>query len=58
MHVLDVCISNFLPTSTLHLIYMNYFKRVLGSVVAVAFHITFCAEIHVNDFFLFFKNYF
>jgi len=54
MHVLDVCISNFLPTSTLRLIYMNYFKRVLGSVVAVAFQITFCAEIHANDVFLFF----
>jgi hypothetical protein len=29
-----------------------------GSVVAVAFQITFCAEMHVNDVFLFFKNYF
>jgi hypothetical protein len=32
--------------------------RVLGSVVAVAFQITFCAEIHANDIFLFFKNHF
>jgi hypothetical protein len=33
--------------------------RVFGSVVVVvAFQIAFCAEIHVNDFFLFFKNYF
>jgi hypothetical protein len=32
--------------------------KVLGSVVAVAFQITFCAEIHANDVFLFFKNYF
>jgi len=28
-------------------------KRVLGSVVAVAFQITFCAEMHANDFFIF-----
>jgi hypothetical protein len=25
---------------------------VIGSVVAVAFQITFCAEMHANDFFL------
>jgi flagellar motor component MotA len=31
---------------------------VLGSVIAVAFQITFCAEMHANDVFLFFKNYF
>jgi hypothetical protein len=31
---------------------------VLGSVVAVVFQIIFCAEIHANDVFLFFKNYF
>jgi hypothetical protein len=29
-----------------------------GSVIAVAFQITFCVEMHVNDVFLFFKNYF
>jgi hypothetical membrane protein len=29
-----------------------------GSVVAVAFQITFHAEMHVNDVFSFFKNYF
>jgi hypothetical protein len=29
-----------------------------GSVVAVAFQITFRAEMHANDDFLFFKNYF
>jgi hypothetical protein len=29
-----------------------------GSVVAGAFQITFRAKIHVNDIFLFFKNYF
>jgi len=29
-----------------------------GSVVAVTFQITFRAEMHVNDIFLFFKNYF
>jgi len=28
---------------------------VLGSVVAVAFQITFCAEIHANNFFIFKK---
>jgi hypothetical protein len=27
-------------------------------VVTVAFQITFCAEIHTNDVFLFLKNYF
>jgi hypothetical protein len=27
-------------------------------VVAVAFQITFCAEMHANDVFLFLKNYF
>jgi hypothetical membrane protein len=29
-----------------------------GSVVAVAFQITFRAEMHANDIFSFFKNYF
>jgi hypothetical protein len=33
-------------------------KSVFGSVVASTFQIVFCAEIHVNDFFLFLKNYF
>jgi hypothetical protein len=33
-------------------------KSVFGSVVVVAFQIAFRAEIHVNDVFLFFKNYF
>jgi hypothetical protein len=31
---------------------------VFGSVVVVAFQIAFRAEIHANDVFLFFKNYF
>jgi len=31
---------------------------VFGSVVASAFQITFRAEMHVNDVFLFFKNHF
>jgi len=31
---------------------------VFGSVVAGAFQIAFCAEMHANDVFLFFKNYF
>jgi hypothetical protein len=29
-----------------------------GSMVAIAFQIVFCVKIHVNDVFLFFKNYF
>jgi len=29
-----------------------------GSVVAVAFQITFHVKMHVNNIFLFFKNYF
>jgi len=33
-------------------------KSVFGSIVAVAFQIAFHAKIHVNDIFLFFKNYF
>jgi hypothetical protein len=33
-------------------------QSVFGSVVTVAFQITFHAEIHANDVFLFFKNYF
>jgi hypothetical protein len=33
-------------------------KSVFGSVVAVAFQIAFRAEIHANNIFLFFKNYF
>jgi len=31
---------------------------VFDSVVAVAFQIAFCAKIHANNIFLFFKNYF
>jgi len=31
---------------------------VFGSVIVIAFQIIFRAEIHVNDIFLFFKNYF
>jgi hypothetical protein len=33
-------------------------KSVFGIVVVVAFQIVFRAEIHVNDIFSFFKNYF
>jgi len=33
-------------------------KSMFGSVVAVAFQIAFHAEIHANDVFSFFKNYF
>ena len=33
-------------------------ERVFGSVVVVAFQIAFRAEIHANNVFLFFKNYF
>jgi len=35
-----------------------HMKSVFGSVVAGAFQIAFHAEIHANDVFLFFKNYF
>ena len=38
--------------------YLFLDEMVLGSVVAVAFQITFCAEMHANDVFLFLKNYF
>jgi len=37
---------------------MDLHCSVFGSVVVVVFQITFYAEIHVNNFFLFFKNYF
>jgi hypothetical protein len=33
-------------------------KSVFDSMVADAFQIIFCAKMHVNDVFLFFKNYF
>jgi hypothetical protein len=33
-------------------------ERVFGSLVVVVFQIVFRAEIHVNDVFSFFKNYF
>jgi hypothetical protein len=33
-------------------------KRIFDSVVAVAFQIIFCIEMHANNVFLFFKNYF
>jgi len=33
-------------------------KSMFGSVVVVVFQIAFHAEIHANDVFLFFKNYF
>jgi len=37
---------------------MFYNKSVFDSVVAGVFQITFRAKMHVNDIFLFFKNYF
>jgi hypothetical protein len=43
-------------------IYARSFRKetrsVFGSVVVVAFQIAFRVEIHANDVFLFFKNYF
>jgi hypothetical protein len=43
----------------MHFDFTNQFiKSLFGSVVAVAFQITFRAEMHVNDVFLFLKNYF
>jgi hypothetical protein len=44
---MENCFFFFLPT-----------KSMFGSVVAGAFQIAFRAEMHVNDVFLFFKNYF
>jgi len=46
----------FAPNKTLVGLVLNF--RMCGSVVAVAFQIAFRAEIHTNDVFLFFKNYF
>jgi len=37
---------------------MLMISGMFGSVVAVAFQITFRAEMYVNEVFLFFKNYF
>jgi hypothetical protein len=37
---------------------LYFFNSVIGSVVVGAFQIAFRAEIHVNDVFSFFKNYF
>jgi len=37
---------------------MSVHSGLFGSVVAVAFQIAFRAKMHVNDIFLFFKNYF
>ena len=37
---------------------LNKIFRELDSVVTVAFQITFCAEMHANDIFLFLKNHF
>jgi hypothetical protein len=40
---------------------LNYFLNtwsLFGSVIAVAFQITFRAKMHANDVFLFFKNNF
>jgi hypothetical protein len=34
---------------------VTFGRRVLGSVVMVVFQITFCVEIHANDFFYFLK---
>ena len=36
----------------------GYFKRMFGSVVVVIFQNVFHLEKHVNNVFLFFKNYF
>jgi len=47
--------SNF-PLAPLFFFYI--FETVFDSVVAGAFQITFHAKIHVNNVFLFFKNYF
>jgi hypothetical protein len=46
---------NVSPTRTLQ---KSCSKSVFDSVVVSAFQITFRAKMHVNDIFLFFKNYF
>jgi len=45
-------------TSPCKLRFCHSISRVFGSMVVVAFQIAFCAEIHANDVFSFFKNYF
>jgi len=38
--------------------WFNMFDNVVVVAVVVAFQIIFCAEMHVNNVFLFLKNYF
>ena len=35
-----------------------HYKNMFDNVITVAFQITFCAEMHVNDIFLFLKKLF
>jgi hypothetical protein len=56
-HILILCNDTYgFPLSLS--IDFHLFKSVFDSVVAGAFQITFRAKMHVNDVFLFFKNYF
>jgi hypothetical protein len=50
--------GNLLPLLCLSLETVLERSSVLGSVVAGVFQITFRAEMHANDVFLFFKNHF
>jgi hypothetical protein len=40
------------------MMFFHFLKIIFDSVVVVAFQIAFRAEIHANDVFSFFKNYF
>jgi hypothetical protein len=37
---------------------MIFYDSLFDNVIMIAFQIIFCVEIHINDIFLFFKNYF
>jgi len=54
---LDISLINFVQFVITRFLFI-YIKSVFGSVVVGAFQIIFRAKIHVNDVFLFFKNYF
>ena len=54
----DLLAQRYVATKRPICAYRQQIKSVFGSVVAVAFQIAFRAEIHANDVFLFFKNYF
>ena len=51
------CHDNFDPQLPMYF-FALYTSNIFGIVVAVTFQIIFYTKIHVNDVFLFFKNYF